>query len=180
MAVFPGLVTLDLTDMKCPYCGHAEQKVLDSRPARDGEAIRRRRECESCGRRFTSFESPEKPRLFVVKRGGSREEFDREKVLTGMVTACHKRPVSLDDLRQAALAVERDLHDRCEDDVPSQEIGDRVMRELWRLDRVAYVRFASVYQEFEDPEQFAETVRSMARAGRRAPRPQTPRAKAAL
>ena len=147
--------------MKCPYCGHDEQRVLDSRPARDGEAIRRRRECEACGRRFTTFEAPEKPRLFVLKRSGVREEFDREKVLGGMVTACRKRPVSLDQLREAAARVERDLFDKWEDDVPSSEVGDRVMRELYELDKVAYVRFASVYREFEDPEEFSRTVRGM-------------------
>ncbi|MBS1722033.1 MAG: transcriptional repressor NrdR [Armatimonadetes bacterium] len=148
--------------MKCPYCGHSEQRVLDSRPAREGEAIRRRRECDKCERRFTTFEAPEKPRLFVAKRSGGREEFDREKVLGGMVTACRKRPVTLDQLREAAARIERDLFDLCEDDVPSQAVGDRVMRELRRLDHVAFVRFASVYREFQDPAQFAETVRDLA------------------
>lgn len=151
--------------MKCPYCGHEEHRVLDSRPARDGEAVRRRRECEGCNRRFTTFEAPEKPRLFVVKRSGGREEFDREKVLSGMVTACRKRPVSLDTLREAAQRVERDLFDLSDDEVPSNEVGDRVMQELARLDAVAFVRFASVYKEFEDPEEFAETVRRMREAG---------------
>lgn len=151
--------------MKCPYCGHLEHRVLDSRPAREGEAVRRRRECEGCNRRFTTFEAPEKPRLFVIKRSGGREEFDREKVLSGMVTACRKRPVSLDDLREAALRVERDLFDITDDEVPSCEVGDRVMRELYDLDPVAFVRFASVYREFEDPEEFAETVRRMSDGG---------------
>jgi len=140
--------------------------VLDSRPARDGEAVRRRRECEGCARRFTTFEAPDKPRLFVVKRSGGREEFDREKVLSGMVTACRKRPVSLDSLREAAERVERDLFDLVDDEVPSSEVGDRVMRELYRLDPVAFVRFASVYQAFEDPEEFADTVRRMQEGGR--------------
>lgn len=147
--------------MKCPYCGHTEQKVLDSRPARDGEAIRRRRECESCGRRFTSFESPEKPRLYVNKRGGLREEFDREKMLNGMLTACRKRPISLDVLRESALQIERDLFDMFDGEVKSEEVGDRVLAELLHIDQVAYVRFASVYREFEDPEQFAAMVKSM-------------------
>lgn len=151
--------------MKCPYCGHEEHRVLDSRPARDGEAVRRRRECEGCGRRFTTFEAPEKPRLFVVKRSGGREEFDREKVLSGMVTACRKRPVPLDSLRQAAERVERDLFDICDDEVPSHEVGDRVMLELSKLDPVAFVRFASVYREFDDPDEFAETVKRMKDAG---------------
>ena len=140
--------------------------MLDSRPARDGEAVRRRRECEGCARRFTTFEAPDKPRLFVVKRSGGREEFDREKVLSGMVTACRKRPVSLDSLREAAERVERDLFDLVDDEVPSSEVGDRVMRELYRLDPVAFVRFASVYQAFEDPEEFADTVRRMQEGGR--------------
>lgn len=151
--------------MKCPYCGHLEHRVLDSRPAREGEAVRRRRECEGCGRRFTTFEAPERPRLFVVKRSGGREDFDREKVLNGMVTACRKRPVSLDDLREAALRVERDLFDGGDDEVPSTEVGDRVMNELYKLDSVAFVRFASVYKEFDCPEEFESIVRTMQDAG---------------
>lgn len=151
--------------MKCPYCGHLEHRVLDSRPAREGEAVRRRRECEGCGRRFTTFEAPERPRLFVVKRSGGREDFDREKVLSGMVTACRKRPVALDDLREAALRVERDLFDLADDEVPSTEVGDRVMGELYKLDPVAFVRFASVYREFDCPEEFESIVRTMRDAG---------------
>ncbi|MBS1715092.1 MAG: transcriptional repressor NrdR [Armatimonadetes bacterium] len=151
--------------MKCPYCGHTEHRVLDSRPAREGEAVRRRRECEGCSRRFTTFEAPERPRLFVVKRSGEREEFDREKVLTGMVTACHKRPVTLEALREAAQRVERDLFDLSDDEVPSSEVGDRVMRELHGLDPVAFVRFASVYREFDDPAEFARIVHRMDVAG---------------
>jgi len=151
--------------MKCPYCGHTEHRVLDSRPAREGEAVRRRRECEGCNRRFTTFEAPERPRLFVAKRSGEREEFDREKVLSGMVTACHKRPVSLEALREAAQRVERDLFDLSDDEVPSSEVGDRVMRELHRLDPVAFVRFASVYREFDDPAEFARIVHRMDVAG---------------
>ncbi len=147
--------------MKCPYCNHIEHRVLDSRPARDGEAIKRRRECENCGRRFTTFEAPEKPRLFVVKRDGSREEFDREKVLSGMVTACGKRPVTLDQIRNAASKVERELFDLGEDEVSSSKVGDRVLAGLYELDKVAYVRFASVYKEFCDPEEFAEMVQRM-------------------
>lgn len=103
----------------------------------------------------------------MVKRGGGREEFDREKLLTGLVTACHKRPVSLDQLREAALRIERDIFDLCEDDVPSQAVGDLAMRELHHLDRVAYVRFASVYHEFEDPGEFARIVKEMAPEGKR-------------
>jgi transcriptional repressor NrdR len=147
--------------MRCPFCGHDDQKVLDSRPAREGEAIRRRRECTRCGRRFTTFEEPERPRLFVVKRGGSREEFSRDKVLASMLIACRKRPVSMDTLRRAAEAVERDLYQLYEDEVPTSFVGERVMEELKRLDTVAYVRFASVYREFQTVSDFREIVESV-------------------
>jgi transcriptional repressor NrdR len=146
--------------MHCPYCGHPEQKVLDSRPARDGEAIRRRRECESCGRRFTTFEEPERPRLFVVKRDGSRVEFSREKVLAGMIVACHKRKVPIEVLREAAELIERDVFQEFVDEVPSTEIGERVIESLRKIDTVAYVRFASVYREFQTVSDFREIVES--------------------
>lgn len=146
--------------MQCPYCGHPEQKVLDSRPAREGEAIRRRRECIRCERRFTTFEEPERPRLFVVKRDGSRMEFSREKVLAGMLAACHKRRVPVDVLREAAERIERDLFQEFEDEVPSTQIGERVIETLRGIDTVAFVRFASVYREFETVSDFREIVES--------------------
>lgn len=146
--------------MKCPFCGFADQKVLDSRPARDSEAIRRRRECIGCGRRFTTFEAPELPRLFVVKRRGDREEFSRDKILSSMLTACGKRPVPFDVVRDAAERIERDLFQEFEDEVPSTEIGERVMRALKGIDGVAYIRFASVYREFATLEDFARIVES--------------------
>src|SRR5579862_3068776 len=111
--------------MRCPFCGYIDQKVLDSRPAREGDSIRRRRECLSCGRRFTTFLGPERPRLFVVKRGGAREEFSREKCLNSMLTACRKRPVPLDALRAATERIERDLFQDFEDEVPTKAIGER-------------------------------------------------------
>lgn len=147
--------------MHCPFCGHDDQKVLDSRPAREGEAIRRRRECTQCGRRFTTFEEPEKPRLLIVKRGGSREEFSREKVLNSMLIACRKRPIALETLRRASEAVERDLFQNHEEEVPSSAVGERVMSELKRVDTVAYVRFASVYREFQTVSDFRELVESV-------------------
>ncbi|MBI1756043.1 MAG: transcriptional repressor NrdR [Fimbriimonas ginsengisoli] len=147
--------------MRCPYCGFIDQKVLDSRPARDGEAIRRRRECLACGRRFTTFEAPERPRLFVVKRDGSREEFSREKTFESMRIACRKRPVPMDALRDAAERIERDLFQEFEEETPSTAIGERVMRELQALDGVAYVRFASVYRAFESPTDFWEVLDSV-------------------
>ncbi len=147
--------------MHCPFCGFIDQRVLDSRPARDGEAIRRRRECSGCGRRFTTFEEPERPRLFVVKRGGSRQEFSRDKVLSSMVLACRKRPVDVETLRQACERVERDLFQEYEEEVPSNAIGPLVLRELMVIDTVAYVRFASVYFEFETVVDFEEIISSV-------------------
>ncbi|HRI43498.1 MAG TPA: transcriptional regulator NrdR [Fimbriimonadaceae bacterium] len=147
--------------MKCPYCGFPEQRVLDSRPSREGDSIRRRRECVRCDRRFTTFEEPEKPRLFVVKRDGSREEFARQKALRSMTVATRKRPIPVEALEDAVAQVERELFDLCEPEVPSSEIGERIMAHLMRLDTVAYVRFASVYREFETLADFREIVETV-------------------
>lgn len=144
--------------MKCPYCGWPEQKVLESRPARDGLAIRRRRQCMSCGRRFNTFEGAERPRLFVVKRDGGREEFAPTKLLRGLETACHKRSVPHEALAEAVARIERALMDEYEDEAPSSAIGELALQALHRLDAVAFVRFASVYREFETPQQFTEIV----------------------
>ena len=151
--------------MKCPFCGYDDQKVLDSRVAREGEAIRRRRECLSCGRRFTTFEAPERPRLFVVKRGGERQEFSREKVLSSMLVACGKRPVPLETIRAAAERIERDVFQEFEDEVQSTDIGERVMRELGSIDTVAYIRFASVYKDFADLRDFSRIVEALGEPG---------------
>jgi len=148
--------------VKCPYCGHDDQKVLDSRPARDGEAIRRRRECAKCGRRFTTFEAPERPRLFVIKRDGTYEEFSREKVLNSMLLACHKRSVPVDNLRATAEWIEREVFQEFEEEVASTAIGEKVMEHLHRIDQVAYVRFASVYREFQSVDEFRTIVESVA------------------
>jgi transcriptional repressor NrdR len=147
--------------MRCPFCGFIDQKVLDSRPAREGDAIRRRRECLGCGRRFTTFEEPERPRLFVVKRGGAREEFSRDKCMSSMIIACRKRPVSVEELRAAVERIERDLFQEFEDEVPTKAIGEKVMRELSAIDTVAYVRFASVYREFDTVHDFASIVKEV-------------------
>jgi transcriptional repressor NrdR len=151
--------------MKCPYCGFDDHKVLDSRPARDGEAIRRRRECLRCGRRFTTFEAPERPRLFVIKRDGTYEEFSRDKVLNSMLIACRKRNVPVENLRAAAEWVEQEVFQQFEEEVPSTAIGERVMEHLRLLDQVAYVRFASVYREFQSVEEFTKLVESVGCAG---------------
>jgi transcriptional repressor NrdR len=147
--------------MHCPYCGFDDQKVLDSRPAKDGAAIRRRRECTSCNRRFTTFEEPEKPRLFVIKRDGSRQEFDKEKTFESMRIASGKRPIPMEALRTAAERIEKDLFQDYEDEVRTHVIGEKVMTELKALDTVAYVRFASVYREFETVADFTRIVDSV-------------------
>lgn len=149
--------------MRCPFCGHEEQRVLDSRPAPEADAIRRRRECAGCGRRFTTFERAERPRLFVVKRNGGREEFNREKLAESMRLASRKRPVSMLAIRDAADRIERDLLNEFEEEVPSREVGGRAMRALQLLDPVAYVRYASVYQEFECVGDFAQMVAEVER-----------------
>jgi transcriptional repressor NrdR len=151
--------------VKCPFCGNEDQKVLDSRPAREGEAIRRRRECVGCNRRFTTFEEPERPRLFVEKRDGSREEFDRDKCLKSMLIACRKRGISVDILRASVERIERDLFQEFEDEAPTTTIGEKVLQELFAIDSVAYVRFASVYKEFETVKDFQKVIEGMVEVG---------------
>ena len=156
----PQDVVLPVRDyvMKCPYCGHKDDKVLDSRSVREGEGIRRRRECLACARRFTTYEEIEEVRLTVVKKDERREPFDRSKILKGMLTACEKRPVSVAQLEAAVDEIERALYNRGEKEVRSVEIGDMVIEKLKRLDQVAYIRFASVYRQFEDVTQFRELI----------------------
>ena len=144
--------------MKCPYCGHKDDKVLDSRSIRDDEGIRRRRECLECGRRFTTYEDIEEVRLIVAKKDLRREPFDRSKILKGMHTACEKRPISVAQLEAAADEIERALYNIGEKEVSSYAIGDMVIAKLRELDQVAYVRFASVYRQFEDVTQFKEII----------------------
>ena len=147
--------------MKCPFCGHEEDKVVDSRTSSDGVAIRRRRECLQCGKRFTTYEHVEEQPLMVIKKDGRREPFDRHKLLAGLVKACEKRPVSMDDLEGLVDELERELSQHFEREVASREIGERVMRKLHALDPVAYVRFASVYREFKDVEQFMRELKDL-------------------
>ncbi|MHB0998034.1 MAG: transcriptional regulator NrdR [Armatimonadota bacterium] len=144
--------------MKCPYCGHNDDKVLDSREIREGAGIRRRRECLGCARRFTTHEEVEDMRLVVVKKDQSREPFDRSKILKGMITACEKRPVSISQLETAADEIERALYNQGDKEVSTSDLGDMVIEKLRRLDQVAYVRFASVYRQFEDVTQFKDIV----------------------
>jgi transcriptional repressor NrdR len=147
--------------MRCPFCGHIDQKVLESRLAREGEAIRRRRECIACGRRFTTFEEPEGVRLYVVKRDGTREEFSTDKCMKSLLIACRKRPVPIDRLQAAVAKVESDLFEEYETEVPTQAIGSHLMQELRSIDQVAFIRFASVYLEFQTLADFSQIIDSM-------------------
>ena len=147
--------------MKCPFCGHQEDKVVDSRASSDGVSIRRRRECLGCEKRFTTYEQIEEQSLMVIKKDGRREPFDRHKLLAGLVKACEKRPVSMDHLEGMVDEFERELSRQFEREVASREIGERVMQRLHALDPVAYVRFASVYREFKDAEQFMRELKEV-------------------
>lgn len=147
--------------MKCPFCSENRDRVVDSRESRDGATIRRRRECLSCGRRFTSYEQIEGIPYMVVKHDGSREEFSRKKLLSGLLKACEKRPVPTKRLEAIAEAAEAILHDREDREITTREIGAFVMERLRELDQVAYVRFASVYRRFEDLDAFMDVVKSL-------------------
>jgi len=140
--------------MKCPFCGYSESKVIDSRPADEGSSIRRRRECLSCAKRFTTYETMESLPMVVVKKDGSRQSFDRRKVLGGMIRACEKRPVPLAELEKIAGEIEQDLQNSMEREIKTDVIGERVMDRLRSVDQVAYVRFASVYRQFKDIDTF--------------------------
>ena len=146
--------------MKCPSCGHLEDKVIDSRSAREGQVIRRRRECLQCKRRFTTYETLESTPLLVIKKDGRREPFSREKILNGILRACEKRPIPAEKIHDIVDAIENDLVRQGVDEVQSSVVGERVMEELHRLDEVAYVRFASVYRHFKDLNEFLEELRS--------------------
>ena len=140
--------------MKCPYCGYSESKVIDSRPADENSSIRRRRECLSCGKRFTTYETVESLPVGVVKKDGSRQSFDRRKVLGGRIRACEKRPVPLAELEKIAEEIEQDLQNSMEREISTEAIGEKVMERLRNVDQVAYVRFASVYRQFKDIDTF--------------------------
>ncbi len=147
--------------MKCPFCGHLSDKVVDSREGKDGEVIRRRRECLDCGRRFTSYERIDEIPYMVIKKDGTRERFERQKVVAGMLKACEKRPVSVAELEAVADRVEATLHERPEKEIAAEEVGAFVMQELKLLDKVAYVRFASVYRHFRDIGEFMSELKDL-------------------
>src|SRR5688572_19100224 len=147
--------------MKCPFCGHLGDKVVDSRESKEGEVIRRRRECLECGRRFTSYERIDEIPYMVVKKDGTRERFERQKLIAGLLKACEKRPVSVAAVEAVADRVEGRLQDRPEKEMSTEEVGALVMEELKRLDEVAYVRFASVYRNFRDAGEFQSAVKEV-------------------
>jgi transcriptional repressor NrdR len=144
--------------MKCPFCDHSGTKVLDSRSANENKSIRRRRECEKCARRFTTFEMVEETPLIVIKKDGSREEFSREKILRGLIRACEKRPVSMERLEMLVSEVEMQLRTTAHAEVDSLGIGEIVMEQLYPVDEVAYIRFASVYRQFKDINMFLKEL----------------------
>ena len=169
--------------MKCPFCSHIENRVIDSRLSREGDVTRRRRECARCERRFTTYERVEEILPLVVKKDGRRETYDRLKVIAGLKKACEKRPVSIDTIEETADRIEQFLQNRGEKEVSSSVIGEAVMHQLYDLDKVAYVRFASVYRSFQDLDAFMRELkelvngRDMREKGKTRQRPSKPRAK---
>jgi transcriptional repressor NrdR len=147
--------------MRCPKCGCQEDKVIDSRASREGTAIRRRRECMECAHRFTTYEQIERSVLMVLKRDGRREPFSRDKLAMGIRRACEKRPISSQAVDDAVDRIVADLADKYADEVPGMAVGERVMSELRQLDEVAYVRFASIYRRFQEPDDFVEAVKRL-------------------
>lgn len=149
--------------MNCPFCGHLEDKVVDSRESREGDSIRRRRQCLSCERRFTTYERIDEVPYMVIKKDGRREKFDRQKVLSGLLKACEKRPVSMGKLAELVNQVEAKVTDSPDREISTTEIGEYLMASLRELDKIAYVRFASVYRDFQDEEAFFEELKALMR-----------------
>ncbi|HMJ90631.1 MAG TPA: transcriptional regulator NrdR [Candidatus Acidoferrum sp.] len=148
--------------MRCPKCGCQDDKVIDSRAARDGSAIRRRRECLKCDHRFTTYEQVEKPRkIEILKRDGRREDFEMEKLVTSLKRACQKRPISSDHIEELAKKIHNTLLDTTDGEVGFREIGERVMNELRALDKIAYIRYASIYRNFEEPDEFLNEIKKL-------------------
>ncbi len=147
--------------MKCPFCGHKEDKVIDSRSSEEGRSIRRRRECLNCKRRFTTYENIEETSLMVIKKDNRREAFDKKKLLAGIKKACEKRPISVERLEELADKIEYSQQSKFEKEVEANQIGELVMSLLYELDEVAYVRFASVYRQFKDINQFMKELKGL-------------------
>src|SRR5947208_13106436 len=151
--------------MTCPFCGHREDKVIDSRESREGESIRRRRQCLACERRFTTYEKCDEVPYMVIKKDGRREKFDRQKVLNGLLRACEKRPVSMGKLAELVNQVEARVTDSPDREITTIEIGEYLMDSLRGVDKIAYVRFASVYRDFQDEQEFLNELRDLTRGG---------------
>jgi len=147
--------------MKCPFCENSDTRVIDSRPTEEGRAIRRRRECDNCGRRYTTYEKVEEMLLMVIKKDGSREAFDRGKVLGGIIKACEKRPVPMSAIEKVADEIERGVNNTMEKEIESNFIGELIMEQLKMIDEVAYVRFASVYRQFTDVNTFVREIEKL-------------------
>ena len=147
--------------MRCPYCESPDTKVIDSRPTEEGHAIRRRRGCEKCGKRFTTYEKVEESIIMIIKKDGRREAFDRNKVMNGIIRACEKRPVPMAEIERIVAEIERGLNNLMEKEVESTFIGELIMEELKKLDEVAYVRFASVYRQFTDVNTFIKEIEKL-------------------
>ncbi len=147
--------------MKCPFCAEQDNKVIDSRMSKDGQVIRRRRECLECGRRFTTYERIEEVLPMVIKKDGRREQFDRMKIIIGLKKACEKRPISITTIEKVADKIEARVQESGDKEIPSTDLGGAIMEELFRLDHVAYVRFASVYRSFKDAHHFMEELRDL-------------------
>ncbi len=152
---------MGLKTMKCPKCSYKHSRVLDSRPFEDGDAIRRRRECEQCGHRFRTFERKEEKPLIIVKKDGTRQEFNRDKLIRGLMRACEKRPVTIDQIKQLAIEVEQEIRNSELPEISSQHIGEMVLERLSEIDELAYVRFASVYRQFEDIHVFLDELKEI-------------------
>jgi len=147
--------------MTCPFCGHKQDRVIDSRESKEGDVIRRRRQCEKCERRFTTYERSDEIPYMVVKKDGRREKFDRQKILTGLLKACEKRPVPMSKLAEVVDAVESRLADSLDRELSTTDIGEMLMERLKQLDKIAYVRFASVYRDFQDVEAFLNELKNL-------------------
>ena len=147
--------------MKCPSCGYLESKVIDSRPTEEGRSIRRRRECLECGARFTTFETLESYPILVIKKNGTREAFDRTKIMNGLIKACQKRPVTMEQLEKVVSDIENELQNSLNHEIQSQKIGEMIIEKLKKIDEVAYVRFASVYREFKDLDTFMRELAAL-------------------
>ena len=147
--------------MKCPYCGNPDTRVIDSRPAEDGTSIRRRRSCDACEKRFTTYEKVETIPLIIIKKDNNREQYNRGKIERGVLRACYKRPVSAEDIQRTVNSIESQVFSLEEKEIPSHKVGEIVMDELKKLDEVAYVRFASVYREFKDINTFMDELKKI-------------------